>query len=145
MAARDDVQRVAAALKRPRPGYLRGLHADAAVVSAHSGEAARQLGVFADRVGELGTAELQELHDETFGRGPAASAAPLADRLARHRARPADARAALDIFTRLLDRLDADRNPFACVVRALCCVLLVRADEPHGLRPDRTPTRLGNS
>lgn len=81
--------------------------------------------MFVDRVAELSTAELQELHDETFGR--AGEAPAIALRLARHRTGAVEARVALDAFTRVLDHLDADRNPFALVVRALCCVLLARA------------------
>jgi len=128
MAARDDVQRVAATLARPRAGYLRRVRAHAAALATRSGEAARQLGLFADRIGDLGTAELQELHDETFGpHGGVADAASVGVQLSRHHASAAEARLALDMYARMLDRLEADRNPFAFVVRALCCVLLARA------------------
>jgi nitrate reductase assembly molybdenum cofactor insertion protein NarJ len=121
------VQRVAAALGRPGAGYLKRVRAHASAVAPHSGEAARQLGLFADRVSDLATAELQELHDETFGAGRAEGAAREAMRLARQRISPSGVPGALDMLAPLLDRLDADRTPFAFVVRALCCVLLARA------------------
>jgi nitrate reductase assembly molybdenum cofactor insertion protein NarJ len=130
MPARDDVQRIAAVLARPHAGYLTRVKAHATAIAPRSGEAARQLGLFADRVGELSTAELQELYDETFARG-GVDAAPLALRMARHRTSPEEARVALDTCARLLDHLQADRNPFEFVVRALCCVLLIRANDTH--------------
>lgn len=130
MAARDDVQRVAAALARPRTGYLKRVKADGTAIAARSGEAARQLGVFADRIADLTIAELRELHQETFGEGALENTGALAIRLARHRTDAADARLALDVLARVLDRLEADRNPFAYVVRALCCVLMARANQP---------------
>ena len=129
MPARDDVQRVAAVLVRPHAGYLKRVRANAAAIAPRAGEAARQLGLFADRVGELSTAELQELYDETFARGGGVDAAPVALRMARHRTDPEEARVALDTCARLLEQLDADRNPFALVARALCCVLLSRASD----------------
>jgi nitrate reductase assembly molybdenum cofactor insertion protein NarJ len=128
MAARDEIQHVAAALERPRPGYfLRFEHARTAV-AARSGEAARQLGVFVERIADLTLDELRELHDETFG--PAAMSRVLAVALAlvRHPATCGDARLALNALTPMLERLEADRNPFAYVVRALCCLLLTRVD-----------------
>lgn len=130
MAARDDVQRVAAALARPRTGYLKRVKADGTAIAARSGEVARQLGVFADRIADLTIAELRELHQETFGEGALENTGALAIRLARHRTDAADARLALDVLARVLDRLEADRNPFAYVVRALCCVLMARANQP---------------
>jgi nitrate reductase assembly molybdenum cofactor insertion protein NarJ len=130
MAVRDDVQRVAAALTRPGAGYVQRIRADATVIAARSGEAARHLGLFVERVADLTTDELRELYDETFGHGPLDDVGPLASRLASHRTGTAEARVALDAFARMLDRLEADRNPFAWVVRALCCVLLARANTP---------------
>ena len=137
MAAPDDVQRVAVALGRPGARYLSRTKRHATAVASGSGEAARQLGLFADRVADLSTAELQELHDETFGPGRAEHAAWVARALRRDRASAEDARAALDTFTRLLERLDADRNPFALVVRALCCVLLARVRKAEAARGSR--------
>ena len=98
MAARDDVQRVAAALARPRTGYLKRVKADGTAIAARSGEAARQLGVFADRIADLTIAELRELHQETFGEGALENTGALAIRLARHRTDAADARLALDVL-----------------------------------------------
>lgn len=98
------MQRVAAALERPRAGYVAAIEAARRQIGDRSGEAARQLGLFVDRIGDLTRDELRELHDETFaGRTPAATLAALAP---------------------LLDRLERDRNPFAHLVRALCCLLL---------------------
>ena len=134
MAAQDDLQRIAAALQRPDARYRSRMERNAAALASHAGDAARQLSLFADRVAELSTAELQELHDETFGPGRAEHAASVAHDLRRHRTSPEDARVALDTFTRLLERLDADRNPFTLVVRALCCVLLARAREAQTIR-----------
>lgn len=137
VGAQDDVQRVAAVLGRPRDGYLKRLKANASVIAPRSGEAARQLGLFVDRVADLSTAELQELHDETFGRAGAGDAPAMASRLARHRTSATEARVALDACARILDHLDADRNPFAFVLRALCCVLLARANDMHMTRVSR--------
>jgi nitrate reductase assembly molybdenum cofactor insertion protein NarJ len=130
MAARDDVQRVAAALERPRAGYLAAIERARAAMIPRSGEAARQLGVFVDRVGDLGGDELRELYDETFD-DAAAIAAVTQQLAAPHPAREDDV-AALAMLARLLERLERDRNPFACLVRALCCLLLARARPDHG-------------
>ena len=130
MAARDDVQHVAAALARPRAGYLKRLETARVAMTARSGDAASQLAVFVDRIGDLTTEELRELYNETFGRGALQGTEAMALRLLRRSASCQQARAALDALAPMLNRLEADRNPFAYVVRALCCLLLVRAD--HG-------------
>ena len=126
MASADDVQRLAAALKRPRAGYVTRLQALRADLAPTAGEASRQLGLFLDRVGDLTLDELAELHRETFPRGAAGGVLPLAAVLARAPASSGQARSALVQLAPLLDRLTGDRNPFACVVRALCCLLLAR-------------------
>lgn len=127
MTARDDVQHVAALLARPRRGYARRVEAVRAALSPQACEALRQLGMFVDRVGDLSTDELHELYDETFRRGPPTALEPLVARLARRPTDGEDAREALRELTPLLERLDADRNPFAHVVRSLCCRLLDRS------------------
>jgi hypothetical protein len=78
--------------------------------------------MFADRVAELTIDELGELYDETF-RADEAAIAPLVQRLVRARTLRLDASAALMALAPLLDRLEAERNPHAHAVRALCCVL----------------------
>jgi nitrate reductase assembly molybdenum cofactor insertion protein NarJ len=131
MAARDDVQRLAAALERPREGYLARLETTRTTLPPACGDAARQLVVFIDRIADLTTEQLGELYDETFRRDPATTIEPLATRLARRRTRPEDAPAALGILASRLDRLQADRNPFEHLVRALCCALRARAEDPR--------------
>jgi nitrate reductase assembly molybdenum cofactor insertion protein NarJ len=126
MNARDDVQHVAALLARPRRGYARRVEAARAALSPQACESLRQLGMFADRIGDLSTDELRELHDETFRRGRPAVIESLVARLAQRPTEGEDAREALRELTPLLERLDADRNPFAHVVRSLCCRLLDR-------------------
>ena len=124
MTSRDDVQRVAAALERPRAGYVAAIERARKAMAGRSGEASRQLGVFIDRVGDLTGDELRELYDETFDAG--APLDTLTSQLTSRPAARADDAAALAVLTPLLDRLERDRNPFACLVRALCCLLLAR-------------------
>jgi len=132
MTARDDIQRVASALTRPRAGHVERLERARSAMAAGSGEVARQLGVFVDRVGDLTTEEFRELYDETFQEPALADVQALAVRLARGPATLADARAAVNSLAPALDRLEANRNPFSHVVRALCCALLTRANhEPR--------------
>jgi nitrate reductase assembly molybdenum cofactor insertion protein NarJ len=128
VTARDEIQRVAAVLERPGAGYLERFARTRAGLNASSGEIGRQLGMFADRIADLTLDELRELHDETFGRMPLADVNSLIPRLARHRATVDDARDAVNALAPMLERLEADRNPFAYVVRALCCVLLMRTN-----------------
>jgi nitrate reductase assembly molybdenum cofactor insertion protein NarJ len=129
MNAADEVQSVAATLERPGADYRERLERARAVTMARSGEAARQLGVFAERVRDLTLDELLELYDETFGRPTARDVQAIVRRLMRAPAEPDDAAAATGALVPILDRLEAVRNPFAYAVRALCCVLLAR---PHG-------------
>jgi nitrate reductase assembly molybdenum cofactor insertion protein NarJ len=93
-------------------------------VATGSVEAARQLDVFLGRIGDLTIEELRELYDETFRKGGPNEIGSAVRRLAHSRASHQEIRAGLDELAPLLERLDADRNPFAYVVRALCCVLL---------------------
>jgi nitrate reductase assembly molybdenum cofactor insertion protein NarJ len=131
MTARDDVQRLAAVLRRPGRAHVAPLRNAQQAMTHGSGEAARQLGVFIERVAELTTEELRELHDETFSTASLAAVPRVADRLARETASHIDCRATLDTLAPALERLEADRNPFAYVVRALCCALLARASHPR--------------
>lgn len=131
MASPDDVQRVAAALKRPRAGYVKRLNTLRIGLISKSGEAARQVGLFIDRIGDLSLEELGELYAETFERSELAGIAPLVSRLARSPASCEEARLALRELAPTLERLNRERNPFVYVVRALCCLLLSRATHSH--------------
>jgi nitrate reductase assembly molybdenum cofactor insertion protein NarJ len=127
MSAPDDIQRVATALTRPRAGHVDRLERARQGMAAGSGEVARQLGIFLDRVADLTTDELRELYDETFRETAVSDVSSLASRLVHVRTSEADARVALDVLAPALDRLEANRNPFSHVVRALCCALLAKA------------------
>jgi nitrate reductase assembly molybdenum cofactor insertion protein NarJ len=124
MAVDGDVQRLARALHRPRDGYVGRLDRTRRAVAARSAEAARQLEVFLGRVSDLTIDELHEVYDETFRHGGPNEIGPAVLRLAHAPPRPEDSRAALEALAPMLERLEADRNPFAYVVKALCCVLL---------------------
>ena len=126
---RGDVRRLASALLRPRAGYVDRTDRTRRSVAARSAEAARQLDVFLGRISDLTIEDLHELHDETFFRCGRSGLDPAVRRLADAPAGPEEAREALDALTPLLERLEADRNPFACVLKALCCVLLMLAGE----------------
>jgi hypothetical protein len=125
MPAADDIARVAAALQRPRAGYLRRLDEARRLMTPRSGEASRQLEIFAERVGDLTAEELRELYDETF-RGEAPAVRRLLGRLVRTGTDGPGADAAVNALEPLLERLDAERNPLAHVVRSLCFLLLQR-------------------
>lgn len=127
MAGHRDVQRLAQALQRPRAGYAEGIDRARRTAAARSVEAARQLEVFLGRIADLTVDELGEVYDETFRAGGPNELGAAVLRLAQAPANAADTRAALDVLAPLLDRLEADRNPFAYVVKALCCVLLTAA------------------
>jgi nitrate reductase assembly molybdenum cofactor insertion protein NarJ len=134
----EDVRRVATALQRPDGDYLDAIERVRSAIAARSGEGARQLGVFVDRVRDLSLEELDELHDETF-RGALVEGPTVAARLAADPLPDTDARSSLQALTPMLERLDADRNPFAYVVRALCFLLLMRVaaggpDDANGCR-----------
>jgi nitrate reductase assembly molybdenum cofactor insertion protein NarJ len=129
MPVQGDVQRLARALQRPHAGYAERIDRTRKAVAGRSVEAARQLEVFIGRISDLTIDELREVYDETFHPGGPNALGPAVDSLAHGAAGQPEVRAALDVLTPLLDRLDADRNPFAYVVRALCCVLLTVAAE----------------
>ena len=125
MPGPDDIQRVAAALGRPGSRYLRRLDEARQMVASRSIEASRQLEVFADRVGDLTADELRELYAETF-RGEASAVRRLLVRLARTPTDGVESATAVAALGPLLERLEAERNPFAYVVRSLCCLMLLR-------------------
>lgn len=123
MAGADEIQLVAAALQRPRRGYLRRL--DGVRQMMTTGEASRQLEIFADRIADLTLEELRELYDETF-RDEVSAVQRLIERLVQTRTDGAEADAAVSALEPLLQRLDDERNPLAYAVRSLCCLLLQR-------------------
>ena len=127
MTARDDVRRLAAVLRRPGTSDVASLRNAQQAMTKASGEAARQLGVFVERVADLTADELRELHDETFATGRLAGVLPVVERLIRGSGSSAERDAGLDALAPALECLEADRNPYAYVVRALCCALLARA------------------
>ena len=95
------------------------------MVASRSIEASRQLEVFLDRVGDLTADELRELYAETFG-GEASAVRRLLVRLARTPNDGVESATAVAALGPLLERLEAERNPFAYVVRSLFCLLLLR-------------------
>ena len=127
---RGDVRRLASALRRPRAGYVGRIDRARKAVAGRSVEAARQLDVFLGRIADLTIDDLRELYDETFFRRGRNEIDPAVHRLAVAPAGPLEARTALEALTPLLERLEADRNPFAYVVKALCCVLLIAVAVP---------------
>ena len=133
MAARSDVQRVAEVLVRPRAGYIARLDRARAAIGGRSAEAARLLGMFVNRVGDLSTDELGELYDETFPNRESTAIWRVARRLTHLPPGAADVRDALSTLTQLLPRLEVDRNPFVYALKALCCLLLATS----GVTPER--------
>ena len=125
MPAADDIQRVARALESPRAGYARHLKETHRAIATAAAEAAGQLQIFIERVGDLTSEELRELNVETF-RGESSTVRRTLARLATARTDGGGAATALDALDPLLGRLETERNPFAYVVRALCCLLLRR-------------------
>lgn len=123
MPGTDDIERVAAALDRSRDGDLRCL--DEVRSGLRSVEASRQLEIFVERVGDLTAEELRELYAETF-HGETSSDRRLLAGLVRTPTDAAEAGVAVEALGSLLARLEAERNPFAYVVRSLCCLLLLR-------------------
>lgn len=102
-----------------------------------SGKASRRLRVFGDRIADLTLEELRELYDETF-RADQARIEPLVRRLVRARIGCLEATTALCTLGPLLDRLEYERNPHACVVRSLCDLLWLRVGQSRLLeRLDR--------
>ena len=127
MAARDGIRRVASILRAPGAAYASEVEAARRAAAAEAVDAGRQMGVFADRIAGLTVAELIELHDETFRRPPLASIGPLAEWLVHAQPDAAGARTALDALAPVLDRLEGERNPYSYALKALCCLLLMRA------------------
>jgi nitrate reductase assembly molybdenum cofactor insertion protein NarJ len=116
-------------LVRPGSGYRRQLAAAGRAFESVGGEGARQFGEFVRRVSDLSLDEFKELYDETFPHGCPLDVAALTQP-ATTPSLPSEAREALDIAILMLERLEHARNPFAWLVRALCCLLLNEAARP---------------
>ena len=129
MTLRPLAAQLALLLARPGPGYRRQLAAAARAFESVGGEGARQFGEFVRRVSDLSLDELTELYDETFPHGCPLDVAALT-RPATTPSLPSEAREALDVAILMLERLERARNPFAWLVRALCCLLLNEAARP---------------
>jgi nitrate reductase assembly molybdenum cofactor insertion protein NarJ len=123
MAATDALQQIAAVMVRPDDGYLDRVDALRDALANRQGEAARQLGVFATRLAGLSVEELQEVFDETFDRDRASGLAHLAAQFAEGRGEAA-ALDSLVFIEHLLPALEADRNPFVYLCKAVCCLVL---------------------
>jgi hypothetical protein len=136
-----DAAALAGLMSPPMPGYL-GLidrmRAGPPLANGAPGgsDATRHFGQFADRVQDLDDDELKELYEVSF-----VPADALALRHAAHQVRQHGCQAcpyALPVLQRLLAPLEAARNPFAPLFKALCCVML--ACRPAGA--DRAPVSL---
>jgi len=124
MAATEDLERLAAVMVRPDEGYLGRIEQMRDALVSRQGEASRQLGVFASRLAGLSVEELQELFDETFDHRAATTLIALAGQLSQTQADRVPVLDVLVTIERLLPALEADRNPFAYLFKAICCLLL---------------------
>jgi hypothetical protein len=116
-------------------GVLERARADAA---PRHREAARHLGVCADRLRDLAPDELEELYRETFGPDERAALATAAQRLAT--GGPPTTLEALSVLEPMLPRLTADRNPLSPLFKAIICLLLA-AVPAGGSAPLRRASR----
>jgi hypothetical protein len=124
MATLDAARLIAAVLLRPTDGYLPAVDAARRAAATRSVEAARQLEVFTDRVGDLTLDELRELYDETFASPSTAAVVGLARHLSSEAPAADTLRVGIGLMAGAIERLDTDRNPFAYAARALFCLLL---------------------
>ena len=122
-----DTAVVAALLSPPAPGYLAlvdRLRANlpSATALPYGGEAARHLAHFAERVQDLAEDELSELYEVSFVARDASDLNDAANAIKRFGC--AAYAKALPVLHRLLEPLEAARNPFAALFKGLCCVML---------------------
>jgi nitrate reductase assembly molybdenum cofactor insertion protein NarJ len=108
----------------PGPHYGADLERARAEATRHHLEAARHLGLFDERLRDLAPDELEELYRETFSPAEQAALAGAAGAMAGS---PASAEAALAVLERLLPRLSVERNPYAPLFKAICCLLIAAA------------------
>jgi hypothetical protein len=122
-----DTKLVAALMSPPAPGYLALVDRmrttlPFATAVPYGGEAARHLAHFAERVHDLADDELNELYEVSFVKEDASDLLGAARAIEHHGC--AACSQALPVLQRLLEPLDAARNPFAALFRGLCCVML---------------------
>lgn len=113
----------------PTPAYRGRLETCIATLGGEHVQVAEQVQRFADLLADLSDPELVELHTQTFvGDGDSGEAlAAMLDELAQ--ASPSAGRlyARIVLLPELehhLARLEYDRNPFAYLARAACCLLI---------------------
>lgn len=120
-------------LGEPRPGYHAAIDALAEALTPVRLDAARMVRGFADRVADLGQAEVQELFSQTFDRPSLREQRP-AEVLRRLSYVDADVqpdfveRVAAPALDRVLAVLEPERNPFALLVKAAYCLVLPASD-----------------
>jgi hypothetical protein len=123
MEARFNLRLLAPLVSRPTAGYQAQVERARIDAVARHPEAARPLGLFGDRLKDLAADELDELYGETF---TLSDQAALADAAGVFLAGETGGQAilTLPVFERLLPGLDAARNPFTLLFKALCCLLI---------------------
>lgn len=127
MLAADALHQLAMVLERPAADYLSLIERARSAIAPQSIDAARQLEAFIRRIEDLSPDELVELYEETFS-GDLTPTRELASALAARRLENEEIVSVSKVLTTLLERLDADRNPFAIPVRALCLLLAARSN-----------------
>lgn len=117
---------LAALISPPLPDYLESLDRVRAAVAtadlASGGEAVRHFGRFLERVRDLDAEELAELYSVSFTPANAESLQRAAGDLRRSGCGACPR--VLPVLEELLTPLEIDRNPFAGLFKALCCLLL---------------------
>ena len=113
-----DVDLLAALLRPPDERYLALVERARLEAVPIAPEAARHLQHFAERVRALDEAELEELYRESFLPADAVALRHAADQM-----RQWGGGRALPVLERLLGPLEAARNPFAVLFKAICFAL----------------------
>ncbi|HXE80039.1 MAG TPA: hypothetical protein VNK41_04760 [Vicinamibacterales bacterium] len=122
MEAARNLSLFAPLLLRPTGEYHAHLDRARCAADRTHPEAARHLGLFAERLRGLGPEELDELHRETFTLADQAALGDAAAAFLKPGER--DAMRMLPVFERLLPSLAEMRNPFTLLFKALCCLLI---------------------
>ena len=131
MLAADALHQVAMVLTPPDADYLSLIEGIRSAIAPQSIDVARHLEVFIRRIQDLSPDELVELYDETFS-GDLTPARELASILAARPLANEEIIPVSKVLTALLERLEADRNPFAVPVRALCLLLAAESGSNLG-------------
>ena len=132
MLAADALHQVAMVLTPPDADYLSLIEGIRSAIAPQSIDVARHLDVFIRRIQDLSPDELVELYDETFS-GDLKAARELASILTTRPLATEEVVPVSKVLMALLERLEADRNPFAVPVRALCLLLAADLREPLGI------------